>query len=604
MGWAASSQGLPPGRRSIRAEAACGRAVRSSSKDGRALVQRALVLLARLHVLGSEVSADTIPMAENALAAAEQGVKARPGDVMAHYAVALALQLRTQLLYELGREASMAPVIAAYERVLSLDRGFTWAVNELGDAYLAEAKKEIAGGGEGARWVDSAIGQYEKAMDLDSRFLLPAGGRLDALTVRLEADLDRGRDPEGALQALAGAVSRLEKTSSSPWLVAFWTARLHRLRASRDLAFGGDPGGSLRIAVETIRAFAGEAPKDYWFLEELALCRLLEAEHAAREGLDPEPALAKARDAVRKAGELRASMNPSLRLLSARIGIATLRAAAKRKEAREEGFEAAFADVRPLLSEPGIDSVPYQLAAALHAERAEWRAVSGRSPEEDLRGGLALVEQALSKNPCNAEVLREGECCSSPGHTARRARRGSAPKPNAAPRRRSRPPSTRTRCWPGSTRARCMQAESSVSSGMRGFEVVMNVSCVLLLLMGTVTGCPHRLGGRVDDNFTGGPPGRRGDGAPPAQRRERHAPLLLLGRRRSASPQDARRSCARPGRWRLDGHRSQPGSGGVPQCPALRCRMRSHHRSIRTRSVTDRSAPAGGGSPRRGSMAR
>ena len=26
-------------------------------------------------------------------------------------------------------------------------------------------------------------------------------------------------------------------------------------------------------------------------------------------------------------------------------------------------------------------------------------------PEEDLRGGLALVEQALWKNPCNAEVL-------------------------------------------------------------------------------------------------------------------------------------------------------------------------------------------------------
>jgi hypothetical protein len=239
-------------------------------------------------------------------------------------------------------------------------------------------------------------------MTLDPRFSLPAGGRLEALTVRLESELARRRDGQEALQALSSAVSQFEQTHSSPWLVVFWKARAQRLRGLREFVHGRDPRASLEAAVEVIRAAEGESPKNSWLRRELARCRLLEAEHARREGLDPAPALEKARDAVRRPGE---PMSPSLSLLSAKIELSAIRAATKREDAREEHFEVAFGYLRPLLSQPGRDSVPSQLAAELHAERAAWLARRGRSPEEDLRSGLARVDEALSKNPHNPEAL-------------------------------------------------------------------------------------------------------------------------------------------------------------------------------------------------------
>ncbi|MDY7229333.1 serine/threonine-protein kinase [Hyalangium rubrum] len=405
LGWAASAQGLPTGPPFEAARAACDRAVLSTSTDGRALVQRALVLLASVHVLGNNVSEGTIPAVEEALAAAEQGVRARPRDVMAHYAVAQALYLRARLLHDLGRDASMQTAIAGYQRVLALDPGFTWAVNELGDVYLEEAKRELAGGREAAPLLENAIRQYERAMALDPRFSLSAGRRLEALAVRLESQLAQGQDAHEALQALSQAVSQFEQTNSSPWLVVFWKAREQRLRGLREFAHGRDPRPSLAAAVEAIRAAEGVAPNNSWLLKEWVRCHLLEAEHARREGLDPASPLEKARTAARKLAALSTRMSPSLSLLLAKIELTAIRADTRRKDLREERFETAFGYLRPLLSRPSNDSEPHQLTAELHAERAAWLAQRGRDTAEDIRAGLTQVDEALSKNPRNLEAL-------------------------------------------------------------------------------------------------------------------------------------------------------------------------------------------------------
>ncbi|PTL79566.1 serine/threonine-protein kinase [Vitiosangium sp. GDMCC 1.1324] len=408
MGWAAAAQGLPPGPSFDAAREACDRAVRSSSRDGRAVVQRALVLLARVHILtgnSSEVSEDMIPVVDEAINAAEDGVRARPRDAMAHYAAALGNLLRTRLMYEFGRDASMQPAITGYQTVLSLEPDFTWAVNELGDAYFEEAQKALSDGREAAPLLESAIQQYERAMARDSQFLLPVGGRLEALTLRIESELARGHDAQAALEALSNAVSLFERTTSSPRGVAFWKARTQRLRALRAFALGGDPRPSVEATVEVIRAAAGESPKDTWLLKELAMCHLLEAEYARREGLDPAPALEKARAAARTAGELSAPPSQSLLQLLADIELAAIRAAARREALREERFTVAFGYLRPMLSHPGRKPVIHQLAAELHAERAAWRARRGLSPEEDIREGLTLVDEALSKNPHNPRAL-------------------------------------------------------------------------------------------------------------------------------------------------------------------------------------------------------
>ncbi|OJT17083.1 hypothetical protein BO221_47600 [Archangium sp. Cb G35] len=300
MGWADSSIDLPPGPSFEAALAACDRAVRASSREGEPLVRRSLVLLARLHVRSIRDSEEMLPLVENALEAAEAGRRARPREVLAHYAVAQALFLRTSLLYMSGHEASMEPAIAAYQDVLSLEPGFTWAHNELGEAYLEEARRAIALGREAAPLLDKAAWQYEEALALDPGFALPVGGLLEAAKVRLEAEIARRREAPRALLALSYAVTRLEHLHSSPSVVALWKVRAHRLHAHHDFVLGRDPHPSLLAAVEVSRVLAGEAPKDFRLLKELLLCHLLEAENERRLGREPEPALEKARDVLRK----------------------------------------------------------------------------------------------------------------------------------------------------------------------------------------------------------------------------------------------------------------------------------------------------------------
>lgn len=303
-GWADYSRGLPPGPAFEAAEVACNRALRSSSKEGGALVQRALVLLARVHVLGGEVSEDSLHVAEEALETAEAGMRALPGDVMAHYAVAQALFLRTRIRYAMGREATMESAIAAYQRVISLEPGFTWAHNELGEAYLEEARRTIKRGQEATPLLEKAVQQYEQALALDSRFALPVGGMLEASTVRLEAEIARRREAPEALEALSHALAWLEKLGSSPQLVAFWKARAHRLRAHHDFVLGRNPRPSQEAAFEVIRAVDEEPPRNPWLLDEWILDHVLEAENERHQGRDPAPALAKARAAMRKVSEV------------------------------------------------------------------------------------------------------------------------------------------------------------------------------------------------------------------------------------------------------------------------------------------------------------
>ncbi len=304
MGWADYSQGLPPGPSFETAQAACDRAVHASSKQSGAQVQRALVLLARLYVLDSNVSKDTVHLVEEALRSAEAGMRASPQAVMAHYAVAAALYRRACLMDALGHEAPLEPAIAAYQQVLSLEPGFTWAHNELGDAYLEGARRALKRGHEATPLLDLAVQQYGQALALDPRFALPVGGLLEAATIRLEAASAQRHEAPEALEALSQALARLEQIGSSPWVIALWKARAHRLRARHDFALGRDVRQPLEQASAVIRAIAGEPPADAWLLKEWILGRLLEVENDRRQGRDPASALEKALEGLRKLGEV------------------------------------------------------------------------------------------------------------------------------------------------------------------------------------------------------------------------------------------------------------------------------------------------------------
>jgi tetratricopeptide (TPR) repeat protein len=303
-GWGDFSQGLPPDASFQTAQAACDRAVRASSKQSGALVQRALVLLARVHAQGSDVSEATLSMVQEALEAAEQGLRARPQEVLAHYAVARALYHRACVLDTLGREASMEPAIAAYQQVLELEPSFTWAHNELGEAYLEEARRAVKRGQEATALLEKAVEQDEQALALDPRFALPVGGLLEAATLRLEAEIARRHEAPEALAAFDHALARLEQSGSSPWVVALWKARAQRLRARHDFALGRDARQPLETAFEFIRAVAEGLPGDAWLLKEWSLGRLLEVQNEQRQGRNPALALEQARAGLRKMGEV------------------------------------------------------------------------------------------------------------------------------------------------------------------------------------------------------------------------------------------------------------------------------------------------------------
>ncbi|ATB37766.1 hypothetical protein CYFUS_003191 [Cystobacter fuscus] len=303
-GWADYSRDLPPGPAFEAAEAACGRAVRSSSRDGGAVVQRALVLLARAFVIGANIPGGALPLVEEALETVEAERSARPQDVLAHYAVAQALYLRARLLEGRGGEVSLEPAIAAYQRVLSLEPGFTWAHNELGDVYFQEARRIGARGGEAAPLLEKAVEQYTRALALDPGFALPVGGLLDAAATRLEGEIARKREAPEALQALSHALGQLEKSGATPWVLALWKARAYRLRAHHDLVLGRDPRPVLASLLEVIHAAAGESPTDSWLLKELVLGRVLESENERLHGRDPAVALERGRALVRKLGEV------------------------------------------------------------------------------------------------------------------------------------------------------------------------------------------------------------------------------------------------------------------------------------------------------------
>jgi serine/threonine-protein kinase len=96
----------------------------------------------------------------------------------------------------------------------------------------------------------------------------------------------------------------LEQVGSTPWVIALWTARAHRLRAHHDFALGRNPRPSLEAALEVLHTAGGDPPRDSWLLEELLLTRVLEAEHERRQGRDAASALEKARTTVRTLGEV------------------------------------------------------------------------------------------------------------------------------------------------------------------------------------------------------------------------------------------------------------------------------------------------------------
>jgi len=399
IGYAEAARGASADAAFDTAEAACARAVEASHAAGRARTQAALVLSARMSTVFDPPLAEARRLADLAVRAAEEAVRAQPDDVMAEYALARAHMEAFRLLYDLDPSVTPERSIAAYQRAAAMDPQFTWVFSELGDVYLSAAYADRMYGRDSLPALERAVRAYAHASRLDPAFTLPVEKTPLAYMDRLEFELERGQVSDATLSAFADATAAMDRhIGQGRWITVLEKARVLRYRGLHALVRGRDPRAALEDCVRTIRAFTAEPRDDHLLLIEESACHRLLAAHAMRTGASPRASLDEARRALRAAAKA-SDPDSWWREHALEVDLLEIRDAVRRGDARAELFDAASAHIQPDLSRGSIDPRLLQLAAEVHARRAAWLAKSRKDPGEDLRAGRALLARVVAMNP-------------------------------------------------------------------------------------------------------------------------------------------------------------------------------------------------------------
>jgi serine/threonine-protein kinase len=405
IGWAALTRDRKDRAAFDPAEAACARAVAASHADTRARVQRALVLSARLSWLHGDDGEGVLIAADEAVGAAEDAARRAPEDVMARYALASALYEQGRLRAGLGRDITVEPIVAAYQRVVELDPRFTWAISELGEAYLLAYDTARTHGREDRAALESAAREFDRAARLDPAFSLPAQKKVKAYNSLLEDDIERGVSAEATVAVLFDALAAVEqRLGPSAWIVTFLKAWALRLRAAHELSLGHDPLPLVAASLQTAGGSSGAVGDDHWLLLEIAQARIVEATHALRAGLPVAPPVAAARLALQGAGR-GGAIDDRWRCLTARVELLIIREAERSGGARPEQFDAALQHLHPTMTQGTVEAEPYQIVAELHARRALRLARRHEDGAADVAAARARAAEALARDPHRATAL-------------------------------------------------------------------------------------------------------------------------------------------------------------------------------------------------------
>ncbi|MBK9266233.1 MAG: protein kinase [Polyangiaceae bacterium] len=403
MAFAELSQGGPPWKAIDFANAACTRAVQSSSRDGRAILQRALALAVRSHAFGRNDKGEASTAAiKEAVEAAESALRANPGHVMALYAHAAVLLERARLALGRGEEAPIDDVIREYQGVLEKDPQFTWAHHELGEAFMHAAQLDRRRGKDMRDPIKRALEEFGRAEAQDPNFSLAIFASIDALTKLVDNALDIGKAADEHVKNLLEALKRIERRKTSdPWRTAYWSARAYRTIGMHELYLDRDPSSFIQSALDAIRKFAGDAPKDAFFLTEIARCHWARATHALHQNLDATAHIDEARRAALAVVAARGSMTLATQILLARIELESLWSTLPLKLKSGARHEAVLQYVRPLVDAKSEESAPYEIMAEVYALRA----ATENDPEHNIAIGLRMTSEALAKSPDLAQIF-------------------------------------------------------------------------------------------------------------------------------------------------------------------------------------------------------
>ncbi|HRI72257.1 MAG TPA: protein kinase, partial [Polyangium sp.] len=230
MAWAESNRGGQPWPALDAATAACGRALQSSPKNARVLLQRARALVVRADAACRPDKGDaSTTIVESAVAAAKEALQASPGDVMAQYAHATALRFQAKLKLGRGEAAPIDNAIREYRDVLARDPQFTWAHHDLGEAFMHASDLDRIRGNDMVDNLEKARQEFHLAIEQDPNFSLPIFMSVEVLVRIVDNSLIVGKSADPQVKNLVEALSRVEKRKAvDPWRAAFWMAHAYR----------------------------------------------------------------------------------------------------------------------------------------------------------------------------------------------------------------------------------------------------------------------------------------------------------------------------------------------------------------------------------------
>jgi serine/threonine-protein kinase len=351
---------------------------------------------------------------ERALAAAaervEEAEKRSPEDAFASYLGGAVWRSRALYLFQLGRDAGPAidRAIAGYEKALTLDPAFLWALNEECSTLSMRGRWQGWRGIDPRPSFEQALSRCGRALALDPDFMFPRAGTIEAHLFDADRLLGAGLSPHPAVEEGLAATALAEKQYPTWQWIPFFRAELLRAEAEHALATGEDPGPALARAEPSVAALAaaGESFPDAaapvgeiaTVTAEAQLARI-ESGAAPREANPAlEAALARARGAF--TGALgRTPWDIGYAVWLARAGLVELRYRLALGRASHAHGDAALAPLAPFLAEPKDDPRLYEMAARVHEARAALRAKLGEDPAEEIAAAVALARQAIAVGP-------------------------------------------------------------------------------------------------------------------------------------------------------------------------------------------------------------
>lgn len=391
-----------------KAREACARAVGASSRDRRARAQRAFthVMFAGMLVTNPSSGSDPEQTLKEAVRLAEEAVRASPEDAMAHYVLSIGRASEALWAGSRGHDgrASLELSITSQKEALRIDPRFVWAQQDLTQAYFMYGEFDLWDQLGVTPAMESGIKAAERLIALVPSRGISWSVKGSAHTVAAQALLSRGKSPEAHVeQILVAASEYLRVSGADDPDVYFLRARAHGLRALYEMAVGKDPRRSLEEAArnteEQMRRLKAVLPT-----QTRGYVSIAEARYHLLRSEDPEPALARARDAYRRASEA-APWDTRMPTGRAYVEVLAIRWAIKQKKAKPAMFEAALDLLRPIVVEPRQNPSIYEVLAEIHALRAAWLLEGGHSPAEDIAQGLARAGEALSRSPRRAGAM-------------------------------------------------------------------------------------------------------------------------------------------------------------------------------------------------------